>query len=146
MPATKVAAKIRACAAEHWRERKAAVHRYIAARAVLARPYDAFIVALFAISGAIHMALGMRIIVEDYIHSEGTKIGNALWTGEGTTPDMGERIVSLMQLRFEDESRIKPELRGKPIYLIGALDGEKLWRLKPQNLLAGLPLMESQAS
>jgi len=59
---------------------------------------------------------------------------------------MGERIVSLMQLRFEDESRIKPELRGKPIYLIGALDGEKLWRLKPQNLLAGLPLMESQAS
>jgi len=51
-----------------------------------------------------------------------------------------------MQLRFEDESRIKPELRGKPIYLIGALDGEKLWRLKPQNLLAGLPLMESQAS
>ena len=31
-----------------------------------------------------------------------------------------------MQLTFEDESRLKPELRGKPIYLIGALDGEKL--------------------
>lgn len=45
-----------------------------AARAVLARPYDAFIVALFAISGAIHMALGMRIIIEDYIHNEGAKI------------------------------------------------------------------------
>ena len=45
-----------------------------AARAVLARPYDAFIVALFVISGAIHMALGMRIIIEDYIHHEGAKI------------------------------------------------------------------------
>lgn len=45
-----------------------------AAREVLARPYDAFIVGLFAISGAIHMALGMRIIIEDYIHNEGVKI------------------------------------------------------------------------
>ena len=44
------------------------------AHAVLARPFDAFIVALFAISGAIHMALGMRTVIEDYIHSEGTKI------------------------------------------------------------------------
>ena len=54
--------------------------------------------------------------------------------------------MSLMQLRFEDESRIKPELRGKPIYLIGAMDGEKIWRMKPQNLIAGLPLMEIQNS
>ena len=44
------------------------------AHAVLARPYDAFIVGLFAISGSIHMALGMRIIIEDYIHTEATKI------------------------------------------------------------------------
>ena len=80
------------------------------------------------------------------LDTEGTKIGNALWTGEGAPAQAGERIVSLMQLRFEDESRIKPELRGKPIYLIGAMDGEKIWRMKPQNLIAGLPLMEIQNS
>jgi hypothetical protein len=80
------------------------------------------------------------------LDTEGTKIGNALWMGEGAPAQAGERIVSLMQLRFEDESRIKPELRGKPIYLIGAMDGEKIWRMKPQNLIAGLPLMEMQTS
>ena len=45
-----------------------------AARAVLARPFDAFIVALFVISGAIHMRLGMQVIIEDYVHSEGRKL------------------------------------------------------------------------
>jgi succinate dehydrogenase / fumarate reductase, membrane anchor subunit len=45
-----------------------------AARAVLARPYDAFIVALFVISGAIHMKIGMQVVIEDYIHGEGAKI------------------------------------------------------------------------
>ena len=44
------------------------------AHAVLARPFDAFIVALFVISGAIHMNIGMQVIIEDYVHSEGRKL------------------------------------------------------------------------
>ena len=45
-----------------------------AARTVLARPIDAFIIGLFVISGVIHMKIGMQVIIEDYIRSEGSKI------------------------------------------------------------------------
>ncbi len=77
---------------------------------------------------------------------EGTKIGNMLWKGAALGPDFAERIVTLMRLTFVDESRVQPGVRGAPVYLIGAMDKDKIWRLKPQNLIAGLPLMEGKAS
>ena len=80
------------------------------------------------------------------LDSQGTRIGNVLWKGETIAQGMVEQIVSLMRLTIMDESRVLPDMRGKPIYLIGAMDHEKLWRLKPQNLIAGLPLIESEPS
>jgi hypothetical protein len=77
---------------------------------------------------------------------EGTKIGNMLWKGAALGPDFAERIVTLMRLTFVDESRLQPGVRGAPVYLIGAMDKDKIWRLKPQNLIAGLPLLEGKAS
>jgi hypothetical protein len=77
---------------------------------------------------------------------EGTKIGNMLWKGAALGPDFAERIVTLMRLTFVDESRVQPGVRGAPVYLIGAMDEDKIWRLKPQNLIAGLPLIEGKAS
>lgn len=80
------------------------------------------------------------------LDTQGTRIGNALWKGETIAPGMVEQIVSLMRLTILDESRVIPDMRGKPVYLIGAMDHENLWRLKPQNLIAGLPLVESEPS
>ncbi len=77
---------------------------------------------------------------------EGTKIGNALWKGAALGPAMGERVVTLMRLTFADERAVQPGVRSKPVYLIGAMDADKIWRLKPQNLIAGLPLLESKLS
>jgi hypothetical protein len=77
------------------------------------------------------------------LDSEATRIGNALWRGERLDGDAAERIVALMRLRFEDSRLVDERVGDKPVYLILAMGPDKVVRLKPQNLVAGLPLASS---
>lgn len=74
------------------------------------------------------------------LDSEGTRIGNALWNGDTPGSDEAGRIVALMRLTFEDVRFVDERVGNKPVYLILAMDADKIVRLKPQNLVAGLPL------
>jgi len=74
------------------------------------------------------------------LDSEGTKIGNALWNGSALDHHAAERIVALMRLTIEDTRLVDERVGSKPVYLILAMGADKVVRLKPQNLLAGLPL------
>lgn len=47
---------------------------YAQAVATLAKPHVAILMLLFTVSGAVHMRIGMQVIIEDYIHHEGLKI------------------------------------------------------------------------
>ena len=42
--------------------------------AFLRMPFNAVPLGLFIVIGAIHMALGVQVVIEDYIHHEGRKI------------------------------------------------------------------------
>jgi hypothetical protein len=74
------------------------------------------------------------------LDSESTRIGNALWDGAALDHHAAERIVGLMRLEIEDTRLVDERVGTRPVYLILAMGADKLVRLKPQNLVAGLPL------
>jgi succinate dehydrogenase / fumarate reductase, membrane anchor subunit len=47
---------------------------YEVMRAYFASPFVTVAALAFAISGTFHMRIGMQVIIEDYIHNEGTKM------------------------------------------------------------------------
>ena len=47
---------------------------YAEAVAIVSHPLVAILLALFVVSIAIHMRLGMQIVIEDYVHGKGAKI------------------------------------------------------------------------
>ncbi|TVR07427.1 MAG: succinate dehydrogenase, hydrophobic membrane anchor protein [Salinarimonadaceae bacterium] len=42
--------------------------------AIVSHPFAAILLALFVVSIAYHMRLGMQIIIEDYVHGKGAKV------------------------------------------------------------------------
>jgi hypothetical protein len=74
------------------------------------------------------------------LDSEGTRIGNALWNDAALDGNTAERIVALMRLTIEDIRLADERVGTRPVYLILAMGADRLVRLKPQNLIAGLPL------
>ena len=47
---------------------------YATVKRALAQPWNAIAIALLVISASIHMRIGMQVIIEDYVHSEGRKM------------------------------------------------------------------------
>lgn len=79
------------------------------------------------------------------LDQEGTRFGNRLWKGDALSEADAARVVALYEMRFEDESRLKDGIAGKPVYLLLGMGEDRIIRLKPQNLIAGLPLKEAQS-
>ena len=80
------------------------------------------------------------------LDAEGTKIGDALWRGDELNDVTQERIVALYRLRFRDSSEEAGRLAGEPVYLILAMTPTRALRMKPQNMVAGLPVKRLEAA
>lgn len=74
------------------------------------------------------------------LDSQGTRIGDALWNEDQVDEPTRQRIVGLYQLRFDDEAAILEIARDTATVLIAAASSDLVLRLKPQNLVTGLPL------
>jgi hypothetical protein len=74
------------------------------------------------------------------LDAEATRIGNALWRGEPLDEETRSRVLALFRLSFRDETVVEGPVAGHPVYLLLAMTPDKLVRVKPQNLIAGLPV------
>ena len=74
------------------------------------------------------------------LDADATRIGDTLWGGGEIDPQTRELLVGLFRLTFSDETEVLEHARGAPTYLIAAMSPRRMLRLKPQNLITGLPL------
>jgi hypothetical protein len=79
------------------------------------------------------------------LDTDATQIGNALWQGDELDENAMARVVGLFRLSFRDPGLMLDKVRGEPIYLVLAMSSEHLIRMKPQNLVTGLPVKYLEA-
>lgn len=76
------------------------------------------------------------------LDAEATRIGDALWRGGALGANERAGILAFFRLSFADPGLVIARLAGEPVYLILAMTAERTLRMKPQNLLTGLPVRQ----
>jgi hypothetical protein len=107
------------------------------------------------IEGWVLHFLGLKILVKPIrkieeqkwawhvgLDAESSAILNELWAGGEVEPGRLRNILALFELRFDDPAAMRADLRGRSVYLALSCE-EGVVKMKPQNLLIGLPLNEA---
>jgi Family of unknown function (DUF6352) len=98
---------------------------------------------LLAIDVEIEPLSGLRDVPLTWyvgLDAEATRIGDALWDGEDLDQSTRARVIALYSLTFAEPANVIERVRGNPIYLVLAMTADGILRLKPQNLVTGLPI------
>jgi hypothetical protein len=74
------------------------------------------------------------------LDADATKFGDMLWNGEEVDDATMSRVVGLFRLSFSDPSVMLDKVKGEPVYLILAMTPDNMIRMKPQNMVTGLPI------
>jgi len=80
------------------------------------------------------------------LDADATRIGDALWTGEELDDATKARIIGLFRMTFREPHIMVERHKGEPVYLIMAMTADNVLRLKPQNLVTGLPIRHLEAA
>jgi hypothetical protein len=103
---------------------------------------------LLAIDVAVEPLVEMRDVTLNWyvgLDADATRIGDALWHGDELDQSAQLQVVALYRLTIGDPAVALEKVRGEPVYLIAAMAADKTLRLKPQNLIAGLPVRQWEA-
>jgi hypothetical protein len=79
------------------------------------------------------------------LDAHGTRIGDALWAGAEVDEMTRSRVVGLFRLMFRDADVVIERMADDSIYLILAMAPDRVLRMKPQNLLNGLPIRQLES-
>jgi hypothetical protein len=79
------------------------------------------------------------------LDADATKIGDTIWNGGELDEAGASQIVGLFRLMFLDPNLVLDKVKGEPVYLILAMTADKMIRMKPQNLVTGLPIKHLEA-
>jgi Family of unknown function (DUF6352) len=74
------------------------------------------------------------------LDAEASTFLNDLYQGVAIDEARRARLLALFRLEFRDPAAMLERVRGRPVYLGLAMTAAQRLRLKPQNLLANLPL------
>jgi hypothetical protein len=78
------------------------------------------------------------------LSSDATRIGDAIWNGDDLDDATRAQIVGLFRLTFRNSEDMIERVRGEPVYLLAAVAADGVLRLKPQNLVTGLPIRHEE--
>lgn len=79
------------------------------------------------------------------LDADATSLGDMLWRGQVIDEATMARVVGIFRLDFRDSSVMLEKVRGEPAYLILMMTPDKTIRMKPQNLVTGLPVRHLEA-
>jgi hypothetical protein len=79
------------------------------------------------------------------LDSDATRLGDAIWNGGDFDEAMRTRLIGLYRLTFRNPLDMMEKVRGEPVYLLAAMTADEMLRLKPQNLVTGLPIRHGEA-
>src|SRR5664280_94794 len=79
------------------------------------------------------------------LDADATRIGDRLWNEADIDEAAMAGVIGLFALTFRDPSIMLDKVKGEPVYLILAMTPDKTIRMKPQNLVTGLPIRHLEA-
>jgi uncharacterized protein DUF6352 len=79
------------------------------------------------------------------LSSDATRIGDTIWHGGDLDDGSRAQLIGLFRLTFRDPAYMIEKVRGEPVYLLLAMTVDGMLRLKPQNLITGLPIANAEA-